>query len=79
MMQKHDSSYLEYDRTYRIDMLKEVVVIDTLGTVGVRDSLFGSSEDYKNMAYVPVGAEDKPLKSRQTLSRKTVIEYLCSK
>ena len=50
LIQKRDSSYLEYDRTYRIDMLREVVVIDTLGTVGVRDSLFGSSEDYKNMA-----------------------------
>ena len=60
LIQKRDSSYLEYDRTYRIDMLREVVVIDTLGTVGVRDSLFGSSEDYKNMAYIPIeGAEDK--------------------
>ena len=43
LIQKRDSSYLEYDKTYRIDMLKEVVVIDTLGTVGVRDSLFGTS------------------------------------
>ena len=47
LFQKRDSSYLEYDKTYRIDMLKEVVVIDTLGTVGVRDSLFGTSEDYQ--------------------------------
>tara|TARA_B110000459_G_scaffold152221_1_gene166130 strand:- start:178 stop:555 length:378 start_codon:yes stop_codon:yes gene_type:complete len=32
LIEKRDSSYLEYDRTYRIDMLREVVVIDTLGT-----------------------------------------------
>ena len=60
LTQKRDSSYLEYDKTYRIDMLREVVVIDTLGTVPVKDSLFGTSEDYKQMAYVPIkGVEDK--------------------
>ncbi|MGB1448299.1 MAG: hypothetical protein ACPG8F_00510 [Flavobacteriaceae bacterium] len=60
LTQKRDSSYLEYDRTYRIDMLREVVVIDTLGTVAVKDSLFGTTEDYKQMAYVPIeGVEDK--------------------
>lgn len=60
LTQKRDSSYLEYDRTYRIDMLREVVVIDTLGTVAVKDSLFGTTQDYKQMAYVPIeGAEDK--------------------
>ncbi|MGY8944186.1 MAG: hypothetical protein ACKVKK_00980 [Flavobacteriales bacterium] len=26
LIEKRDSSYLEYDRTYRIDMLREVVV-----------------------------------------------------
>ncbi len=31
LIEKRDSSYLEYDRTYRIDMLREVIVIDTLG------------------------------------------------
>ena len=30
LIQKRDSSYMKYDRVYRIDMLKEVVVIDTL-------------------------------------------------
>ena len=40
LVEKRDSSYLEYDRTYRIDMLKEVIVIDTLGFVSVKDSLF---------------------------------------
>ena len=59
LTQKRDSSYMEYDKTYRIDMLREVVVIDTLGTVPVKDSLFGTSENYKNMAFVPIeGVED---------------------
>ena len=60
LIQKRDSSYLEYDKTYRIDMLKEVVVIDTLGTVPVKDSLFRTSDEYKQMAFVPIkGVEDK--------------------
>ena len=54
LIQKRDSSFLEYDRTYRIDMLREVVVIDTLGFASVKDSLFGSSNRYKNMAEVPI-------------------------
>jgi|TARA_B100000767_G_scaffold7146_1_gene7034 hypothetical protein len=54
LIQKRDSSFLEYDRTYRIDMLREVVVIDTLGFASVKDSLFGTSNRYKNMAQVPI-------------------------
>jgi len=54
LIEKRDSSYLQYDRTYRIDMLKEVVVIDTLGTVNVKDSLFKYNNDYVNMAKIPI-------------------------
>ena len=60
LIEKRDSSYMEYDRTYRIDMLREVVVIDTLGFVPVKDSLFKNSNDYKNFADIPVeGVEAK--------------------
>jgi hypothetical protein len=63
LIEKRDSSYLEYDRTYRIDMLREVIVIDTLGTVSVKDSLFGDSGRYKNMANVPIeGVQDSTFK-----------------
>ena len=63
LIEKRDSSYLEYDRTYRIDMLREVIVIDTLGTVPVKDSLFGDSSRYKNMANVPIeGVQDSTFK-----------------
>ena len=63
LIEKRDSSYLEYDRTYRIDMLREVIVIDTLGTVPVKDSLFSNTDRYKNMAYVPIqGVQDSMFK-----------------
>ena len=63
LIEKRDSSYLEYDRTYRIDMLREVIVIDTLGTVPVKDSLFSNTDRYKNMAYIPIqGVQDSMFK-----------------
>ena len=59
LIEKRDSSYLEYDRVYRIDMLREIIVVDTLGTVNVKDSLFKQNEEYKKMAFIPVkGVED---------------------
>lgn len=60
LIEKRDSSFLEYDRTYRIDMLREIIVIDTLGTVPVKDSLFKTSLSYKNMAFIPIeGVDDQ--------------------
>lgn len=54
LIEKRDSSYMEYDRTYRIDMLREVIVIDTLGTVSVKDSLFKNTNRFQDMAYIPI-------------------------
>ena len=59
LIEKRDSSYLEYDRTYRIDMLREVIVVDTLGFVSVKDSLFKLDDNYKMMSKIPVdGVEE---------------------
>ncbi|OUW76744.1 MAG: hypothetical protein CBD72_03330 [Flavobacteriaceae bacterium TMED212] len=58
LVEKRDSSYMEYDRTYRIDMLREVVVVDTLGFVPVKDSLFKNTDVYKSFANVPVDGID---------------------
>lgn len=53
---QRDSSYMEYDRSYGIDLLKEIKIIDTLGYVPVKDSLFAGSERYKNLMNVPHAA-----------------------
>lgn len=71
LVQKRDSSYLEYDKVYRIDMLREVIVIDTLGKVPVKDSLFGTSIEYKKMAFVPIrGVEDSTFKIKAEIIKK---------
>lgn len=51
--QQKDSSFMRYNRAYRIDMQVDTVVIDTLGTVSVKDSLFKSDNSYKNLFAVP--------------------------
>ena len=71
LVEKRDSSYLEYDRTYLIDMLREVVVIDTLGFVPVKDSLFRESDQYKQMAFVPIqGIQDSMFKIKAEVINK---------
>ena len=71
LVEKRDSSYLEYDRTYRIDMLREVVVIDTLGFVPLKDSLFRESDQYKQMAFVPIqGIQDSMFKIKAEVINK---------
>lgn len=71
LTEKRDSSYLEYDRVYRIDMLREVVVIDTLGFVPVKDSLFGASEGYKQMAFLPIeGVQDSMFQIKADIIEK---------
>ena len=60
LIEEKDSSYLAYDRIYRIDMLKEVKIVRELGKVSVKDSLFKDNDSYKEMAYIPIkGVEDE--------------------
>jgi len=70
LTQKRDSSYLQYDRVYRIDMLREVVVIDTLGFASVKDSLFGNSNRYKNMAQIPIKGVDATFSIKSDMIKK---------
>ena len=51
--QQRDSSYTYYDEAYKIDMVREVKLIDTLGYESVKKSLFGDSDRYKRMMNVP--------------------------
>lgn len=51
--QQKDSSFMRYNRAYRIDMQVDTVVVDTLGTVAIKDSLFKSDNSYKNLFAVP--------------------------
>ena len=57
--QQRDSSFMRYDKVYRIDLQVDTVVVDTLGFVQVRDSLFKNSDRYKSLASVPGAQGDE--------------------
>ena len=71
LTEKRDSSYMEYDRTYRIDMLREVIVVDTLGFVPVKDSLFKDTDQFRKMAFIPIeGVEDSTFQIKAEVINK---------
>lgn len=61
LTQRRDTTVLdkELTRRYGVDTTKDIFVVDTLGFVNVKDSLFGIDERYKTMMVVPVGEKDK--------------------
>ena len=57
--QRRDSSIVDEELTRRyggVTTYKDIVVIDTLGFVPVKDSLFKSSDRYKTMIQLPEGS-----------------------
>ncbi|MEJ2112994.1 MAG: hypothetical protein P8X62_04595 [Flavobacteriaceae bacterium] len=59
--QRRDTTVLDEEMTRRftIDMFKDLVIIDTLGFVPVKDSLFKGSDRYKTMMNVPHTESEK--------------------
>lgn len=58
--QRRDSTIIDVEATKRfggVTTTKEIIVVDTLGFVPVKDSLFKTSTRYKTMMNVPVGQE----------------------
>ncbi|MCM4168894.1 hypothetical protein KCTC52924_02592 [Arenibacter antarcticus] len=68
--QQRDSSFLEYDKHFGIDMLREVRIIDTLGTVSVKDSLFKKDDRFKSMMNVPFAANGEKFEMKAAIIEK---------
>ncbi|MEM6719976.1 MAG: hypothetical protein AAF611_11695 [Bacteroidota bacterium] len=75
IIERRDSSYTEFDKVYKIDKLKEVVIIDTLSFSPVKDSLFKSSDRYKKMMFVPF-AKNKDQKFTMKIDSVEVNGYI---
>lgn len=56
---QRDSSFMRYDKVYQIEMQQDTILVDTLGTVKVKDSLFGADDRYKTMMDVPYAQNDE--------------------
>ena len=58
LTQVRDSSFVKYDPVYRMDKNYEIKIIDTLGTVSVKDSLFNNDMAIiKALPYIPNTAD----------------------
>lgn len=60
--QRRDSSVLDKEMTKRyggVKTYKDIVIVDTLGFISVKDSLFGFDDRYLSMMYVPFSKDDK--------------------
>ena len=68
--QQRDSSFYEFNKVYRIDMLKEIKIVDTLGFISIKDSLFKKDTRYKNMMNVPFGQNGEQFKMEAKVIRK---------
>lgn len=62
--QRRDSTVIDkvLTRRYGVDTTKDIVIVDTLGYVPVKDSLFGADPRYKTMMNVPVGKKGEKFK-----------------
>ncbi|WP_308992810.1 hypothetical protein QLS71_015895 [Mariniflexile litorale] len=73
--QRRDSVVIDQELTkrYGVDTTKEIVIVDILGYVPVKDSLFKNSTRYKTMMNVPVGKPGEKFKLEAGLLRQNDI------
>jgi len=69
--QQRDSSFLRYNKAFQIDMPVDTILIDTLGTVSVKDSLFRNDNRYKTMMNVPGGANGEKFEMKADIIDKS--------
>ena len=69
--QQRDSSFMRYDKVYQIELQVDTIVIDTLGFVNVKDSLFKDNPAYKNMMDVPYGQNNEKFELKADIIDKS--------
>lgn len=71
--QQRDSSFMRFNKAYAIDMQVDTLLIDTLGVVSVKDSLFKSDARYKTMMNVPGGQNGEKFEMKAEMLDKSGI------
>jgi xanthosine utilization system XapX-like protein len=66
-----DSSFMRYDKTYQIELQQDTIIIDTLGQVKVKDSLFGADNRYKTMMDVPFAQNGEKFEMKAAIIDKS--------
>jgi len=68
--QQRDSSFMRYNKVYQIDLQVDTILIDTLGLVKVKDSLFKDSDSYKTMMDVPFAKNNEKFEMKADIINK---------
>ena len=71
LTQQRDSSFMRYDKVYRIELQVDTIVIDTLGFVKIKDSLFKNSDSYKTMMEVPYAQNEAKFELKADIIEKS--------
>ncbi len=71
LTQQRDSSFMYFDEVYKIDQLKEITIIDTLGFVSVKDSLFKTDDRYKRMMEIPGAVNGEKIEMKAAIIEKS--------
>ncbi len=69
--QQRDSSFTRFDKAFGIDMPKDTVIIDTLGFVSIKDSLFKKDTRYKTMMNVPGAKNGEKFEMKSAVIEKS--------
>jgi len=69
--QQRDTSFMRYDKAYQIDLQVDSIIIDTLGFVAVKDSLFKNDDRYKSMMNVPGAANGEKFEMKADIVDKS--------
>ncbi len=68
--QQRDSSFLRYNKSFQIDMPVDTIIIDTLGLVSIKDSLFKTDNRFKTMMNVPGASNGEKFEMKATIIDK---------
>jgi type II secretory pathway pseudopilin PulG len=69
--QQRDSSFMRFSKAYGIDLQVDTVIIDTLGMVSVKDSLFKGNDNFKTMMDVPFGQNNEKFSMKADIIDKS--------
>ncbi|MDT0540912.1 MULTISPECIES: hypothetical protein [Croceitalea] len=69
--QQRDSSFMEFSDVYKIDLQKDTIIIDTLGFVKIKDSLFKNDDRYKSLMDVPGAANGEKFEMKADIIDKS--------
>ncbi|WP_350287009.1 hypothetical protein [uncultured Croceitalea sp.] len=69
--QQRDSSFMRFDKVYQIELQKDTIIIDTLGFVKVKDSLFKNDDRFKSLMEVPYAQNGEKFEMKADIIEKS--------